>query len=68
MWKKQNEDIVTPFENNNRLDDYIGTRILIELLIQLDLIHEEIILSKDKKDKQFKVFILNKEVSHIISN
>ena len=35
-------------------------------MIQLDLIHEEIILSNDK-DKQFKILSINKEISHLIS-
>lgn len=67
IWKKQNQDIVIPFENNSRLFDYLGTRILVELLTQIDLIHEEIIISKDKKDKQFKILSLNKEVAHLTS-
>lgn len=35
-------------------------------MIQLDLIHEEIILSKDK-NRQFKILSLNNEISHLIS-
>lgn len=66
MWKSQNEEIVQPFEDNTVLFDFIGTRLFVELLIQADLVHEEIIISKEEKNKQFKILSLNKEVLEII--
>ncbi len=66
VWKTQNEDIVQPFEDNTVLYDLIGTRLLVELLIQADLVYEEIIMSKEVKNKQFKILSLNKEVLQII--
>lgn len=61
LWKDKNKSIVSPFEYNNKLFDFLGVRILVELLIQTDLIHEEIIISKEK-NKQQKILCLNKEV------
>lgn len=49
LWKDKNKSLVSPFENNNKLFDFLGVRILLELLIQTDLIHEEIRRSKEKK-------------------
>lgn len=34
----------------------------VELLMQADLIHEKIIISKEGKNKQFKILTLNNEV------
>lgn len=68
MWKSKNEDIVQPFEDNTVLFDLLGTRVFVELLIQADLVYEEIIISKEEKNKQFKVLSLSKEVLQIIDN
>ena len=68
VWKTQNKDIVEPFEANTVLFDLIGTRLFVELLIQADLVFEEIIISKEEKNKQFKILSLNKEVLQILDN
>ena len=68
VWKSQNEDIVQPFEDNTVLFDLIGTRLFVELLIQADLVYEEIIISKEEKNKQFKILSLSKEVLQVLEN
>ena len=68
VWKTENEDIVQPFEDNAVLFDLIGTRLLIELLIQADLVYEEIIISKEEKNKQFKILSLSKEVLQVLDS
>lgn len=68
VWKTQNEVLVQPFEDNTVLFDLIGTRLFVELLIQADLVFEEIIISKEEKNKQFKILSLSKEVLQVVDN
>ena len=47
IWKNQNKEIVDPYENNSGLFNFICTLVLLELLMQADLIHGKIIISKE---------------------
>jgi DNA-directed RNA polymerase len=61
-------DIVSVFEDNSKLYDFLGTRLFVELLIQADLIHEEIIINRTEKNRQFKILSLNKNILELFGN
>ena len=68
-WKELNQEIVKPFEDNNILYSYLGSRILIELLTQVEMIYSDIVKKKSVTDNtQFKILNINDEVSQLVGN